>query len=311
MKKGNKIIKVDNLQDKIYTIRGMQVMLDSDLATLYQVEVKRLNEQVKRNKERFPERFCFQITMEEFDLLNIQKDNFSNLNKNPFLRSQIATSKKHGGRRYLPFVFTEQGVTMLATVLRSKIAVQVSIQIMDAFVQMRKILTLNAGIFNRLETVEQKQIKTDKKVDKILNALEDKTLKPKQGIFYNGQIFDAYILASKIIRSANKRIVLVDNYIDESVLKLFSKRNKKVKVIIYTKRISKILIQDLEKYNQQYQDKKIEIKTFKKSHDRFIIIDNKTIYHLGASLKDLGKKWFAFSKLEIEVKDILKKLANK
>jgi hypothetical protein len=249
--------------------------------------------------------------MEEFDLLNIQKDNFSNLNKNPFLRSQIATSKKHGGRRYLPFVFTEQGVTMLATVLRSKIAVQVSIQIMDAFVQMRKILTLNAGIFNRLETVEQKQIKTDKKVDKILNALEDKTLKPKQGIFYNGQIFDAYILASKIIRSANKRMVLVDNYIDEAVLKLFSKRNKKVKVIIYTKRISKILTQDLEKYNQQYQDKKIEIKTFKKSHDRFIIIDNKTIYHLGASLKDLGKKWFAFSKLEIEVKDILKKLANK
>ncbi len=268
----------------------MQVMSDSDLAELYQVETKVLNQAVKRNLERFPERFMFQLTEEEFEIL----------------RSQLVTSKKHGGRRYLPFVFTEQGVAMLATVLRSKIAIQASIQIMDAFVQMRKFLTLNAEIFNRLETVEQKQIKTDKKVSKVLNALEDKTLKSKQGIFYNGQIFDAYLLVSDIIRSAKTSIILIDNYVDDTVLKLFTKQKKNVKVIIYTNKISKILKQDLEKYNDQY--KPIAIKKLKKSHDRFLIIDKKIIYHFGASLKDLGKKWFAFSKLEIEVGDILKRL---
>jgi hypothetical protein len=268
-------------------------MLDSDLAEMYQVEVKRLNEQVRRNIERFPTEFRFQLTEQEF--------------KDLILRSQIATSNEHGGRRYLPYVFTEQGIAMLSAILHSDIAVRVSIQVMQAFVKMRKILTQNGGIIQRLETVEHKQIETDKKVDQIFNALESKDAIPKCGVFFDGQIFDAYVLANKIIKSAKQSIILIDNYIDESVLTMFGKKSKNVKVTMLTRDISKQLALDIAKFNQQYPA--IEAKKFSLSHDRFLVIDNREIYHLGASLKDLGKKWFAFSKIDNAGLALLEKIS--
>jgi hypothetical protein len=285
------ISQVANIQNHILTIRGVQVMLDRDLAEIYGVETRRLNEQVKRNPERFPDQFMFQLTKEEMEIW----------------KSQFATSNKvKMGFRKPPLVFTEQGVSMLSAVLKSKTAVKVSIQIIQAFVEMKKFISTNAAIFQRLDKVELKQIKTDEKVDTIFKALEDKSIKHKQGIFYNGQIFDAYVFASGLIKSAKRSILLIDNYIDESVLNLLTKRNENVAVIIYTKRITKTLEQDLEKHNCQYQ--KIEIKEFSKAHDRFLIIDEATVYHFGASLKDLGKKWFAFSKMEIKAMEMISNL---
>lgn len=294
-----------NLQDKIYTIRGQQVMLDSDLAELYQVETKNLNKAVNRNIERFPKKFRFQLTEEEYQNLRFQ---FGTSNSNDSLRFQNGTLESQRGkhRKYLPYVFTEQGVSMLSAVLRSKIAVQVSIQIIEAFVNMRKFISNNALIFQRLDTLEQKQFKTDEKIESILNAIEDKSIKPKQGIFYDGQVYDAYIFVNDLIKSAKSSIVIIDNYIDESVLTLLSKRDEKVSCIIYTKNIIRQLKLDLEKYNTQYP--KIEIKKFEDSHDRFLILDDKEVYHIGASLKDLGKKWFAFSKFDIKAFDMLSKL---
>ncbi len=259
----------------IHTIRGIQVILDSDLARLYGVETRALNQAVKRNIKRFPLQFMFQLTENEFENL----------------RSQfVISSSDWGGRRVLPYAFTEQGVAMLSGVLRSKTAIQVSIQIMCAFVEMRRFLLSNAQLFQRLDSVEQKQLEYDNKFEQVFKAIESK-ITPSKGIFFNGQIFDAYKFVSDLIRSANKSIILIDNYIDDTVLTLFSKSN--VTVTIYNKEISKQLKLDVEKYNSQY--KPIVIKKFKDSHDRFLIIDN-TIYHFGASLKDLGKKWFAFSK---------------
>lgn len=285
----NKIIRTDSIQNKIYTIRGVQVMLDSDLAQMYQVETRALNQAVSRNRERFPDDFMFQLTSEEWENL----------------KSQNVISS-WGGRRKLPYVFTEQGISSLSGVLKSETAVKVNIAIMRAFVQMRKFLVENAAIFQRLDKVEQKQIEADQKFDRIFNALEDKSVKPKQGIFYDGQIFDAYVFVADLIKSAEKSILLIDNYVDESVLQLLTKQKKDVTVTIYTKHITKILKQDLAKHNKQYP--KIEIKQFTKAHDRFIIIDKETVYHFGASLKDLGKKWFAFSKMELNANEILAKL---
>ena len=204
-----------------------------------------------------------------------------------------------------PYVFTEQGVAMLSSVIRSDIAIKVSIQIMKAFVEMKKFISNNAAIFQRLENVEMKQIVTDEKIDKIFKALENNSIKPKQGIFYDGQIFDAYKFVADLIKEAKKHIVLIDNYIDETVLTLFSK-NQSVNVKIYTKNITKQLKLDVNKYNAQYN--LIEVKQFNQAHDRFLIIDNKEIYHFGASLKDLEKKWFAFSKFDINTIEMLKKL---
>ena len=284
----SKLISEEHIIHRIFTIRNRQVMLDSDLAQLYGVTTSRLNEQVKRNIERFPEDFMFRLTPDEWQNL----------------KSQIATSS-WGGRRKLPNVFTEQGISTLSGILHSKTAIQVNIAIMRAFVGMRKFLMANANLFQRLDRLEFKQLQTDHKVEKIINALENKALQPKQGIFYDGQIFDAYQFVSSLIKSAQKSIVLIDNYIDESILTLFSK-NQQVAVKIFTKKMSKQLQLDIKKYNAQY--KPITIKPFNKSHDRFLIIDNKEIYHFGASLKDLGKKWFAFSKFDMEAIEILGKL---
>ncbi len=283
------VLKNQNIKDKIFTIRGAQVMLDRDLAELYGVETKVLNQAVKRNIKRFPEKFRFQLNDIEKNKLVTICDRFAKI--------------KHSSVN--PYAFTEQGVAMLSGLLNSDIAIEISIKIMDAFVSMRKFISQNAEIFNRFERIEHKQIQYDKNFDKLFKALEDKSIKPKQGIFFDGQIFDAYKFVNDLIKTAKKEIVLIDNYIDENTLLLFSK-TKKIKVTIFTKEISKKLKLDLEKYNSQYSP--IEIKTFKNSHDRFLIIDNKQIYHFGASLKDLGKKWFAFNKFKIDAVKILNKL---
>ncbi|MBN2689945.1 MAG: ORF6N domain-containing protein [Gammaproteobacteria bacterium] len=287
-------IDIDNIQNKIHTIRGIQVMLDYDLAELYHVETKVLNQAVKRNIQRFPDKFMFQLQDGEMDVL----------------RSQFVTLKSASGRgqhrKYLPYAFTEQGVAMLSAILRSNVAITVSIQIMDAFVKMRKIITQNTSLINRLEKIEVKQLESDQKFDKVFRALEKPDLKPQNGIFFNGQVFDAYVFIAKLIKQARASIILIDNYIDESVLTLLTKRNKKVSVMIYTKNISKKLELDLKKYNEQYPT--ITIKAFKDAHDRFLILDNADVYHLGASLKDLGKKWFAFSKLDRYTIKMLNKL---
>jgi len=227
------------------------------------------------------------------------------------LRSQFATLDTGRGhhRKYFPYAFTEQGVAMLSGVLKSDTAIKVSIQIMNAFVTMRRFISSNAQIFHRLDAVEIKQIEHDQKFEEIFDAIQSKGIKPEKGIFFEGQIFDSYKFVSDLIRTAEKSIILIDNYIDDSVLTLFSKRNKNVQVIIFTKDISKQLWLDLAKYNSQYP--LIEVKEFKQSHDRFMIIDNQEVYHFGASLKDLGKKWFAFSKFDKEAFNLLDRLGLK
>ena len=302
------IVKNNDIRGRIHTIRGVQVMLDRDLAELYGVDVKRLNEQVKRNIERFPQEFSFKLTTEEN---NISKSQIGALKNEPNLKSQFATSS-WGGKRKASYVFTEQGVAMLSGVLKSAKAVQISIQVINAFVAMRRFIAANAEVFQRLGTVERKQIEhkveADQKFEQIFNAIEERSIKPKQGIFFDGQIFDAYQFVSDLIRTARKSIIVIDNYIDDGVLTLLSKANKKVQITILTKTISKQLILDIKKYNEQYPA--IKVKEFHNSHDRFLIIDGKTVYHFGASLKDLGKKWFAFSKFDKNAFALLDRLAE-
>lgn len=287
------MLQVVEIEKKIFTVRGSQVMVDRDLAELYGVETRVLNQAVKRNAARFPGSFMFQLNQAEFE----------------DWKSQIVISNKElMGVRKVPNVFTEQGVSMLSGVLKSDTAIQTSIDIINTFVKMRTFLSQNAGVFQRLERLEEKQQLTDHKLDTVLNAIEDKSIQPKQGIFFDGQIFDAYVFVSGLIKSAKSSLVLIDNCVDESVLTLLSKRDNSCKVTIYTKTISKQLQLNLKKHNEQYPP--IQIKTFKEAHDRFLIIDDKSVYHMGASLKDLGKKWFAFSKFDKEALALLEKLKN-
>ena len=295
MKESNEnslIIDDMNIQNKIYNIRGFQVMLDSDLAQLYGVETKRINEAVKNNPDKFPDDFYFEATDDELENL----------------RSKISTSS-WGGNRYSPKLFTEQGIYMLATVLKSKVATNITVMIIRTFANMRRLIKSNDFYSHQLKELEKRQliyeIKSDDKFDKIFNALENKQLHPTNGIFYNGQIFDAYVFISDLIKIANESIVLIDNYVDDTTLTLFSK-NQNIKIKIYTATISKQLQLDIKKYNQQYNN--LEVKITKNFHDRFIILDDCDVYHIGASLKDLGNKIFAFSKISIDCNDILKRL---
>ncbi|MCH7397930.1 ORF6N domain-containing protein [Belliella sp. DSM 107340] len=285
------ILSQQHIENKIYNVRGVQVMLDSDLAAMYEVSTGRLNEQVKRNIERFPDDFMFQLTQEEWEILMLQEAKSS-------LRSQnaILENKQGKHRKYLPYVFTEQGVSGLSGILKSQAAANMHVAIMRAFVQMRKFINDNLGLLQRMDGIERRQLETDQKFEKVFKALERKDIIPSQGIFFDGQVFDAYGLASKIIRSAKKNIVLIDNYIDETTLTHLAKKTKAVNVLLLTKTISKQLALDVKKANEQYSN--FELKTFTQSHDRFLIIDGEEVYHLGASLKDLGKKWFAFSKMD-------------
>ena len=292
----NMLVKIDEIRQLIYTVRGVQVMLDRDLAHFYDIENRSLKQAVRRNPGRFPGDFMFELSDSEIELMVSQN---------------VIPSKKYlGGAR--PFAFTEQGVASLSSVLQNEIAIAINIQILRAFVAMRKFITTNAQIFQRLDVVEKKQIEykadTDKKFEQIFNAIESKDVHPKQGIFFNGQVFDAYRFVSDLFRSAKKSIIIIDNYIDDTVLAHLTKRHENVIITILTKSISKQLSLDVKKFNEQYPA--IEIKEFNNSHDRFIIIDKGTVYHFGASLKDLGKKWFAFSKMDIGAVEMLGKLEN-
>ena len=270
------------LKEKIFTIRGLQVMLDSDLAELYGVQTKVLNQAVKRNIIRFLDNYYFQLAAIEKNELVTNCDRLSNL--------------KHS--TYPPFVFTEHGVVMLSSVLRSKTAAKISIKVVNEFIAMRKFLNSNSQIFQRLDRVEIKQIETDNKFDKVFSALENNDQIPKQGIFFQGEVFKAYKFVSDIFRTAKSSIVIIDNYIDDTVLTHLAKKSKNVKVKILTKSISKQLKLDIDKFEKEFFP--IEVQVYKKSHDRFIIIDDEVVYHFGASLKDLGRKLFGFSRFDID-----------
>jgi hypothetical protein len=280
------LIKNKDLQSKIFTIRGIQVMLDRDLAELFNVEVKRLNEQVKRNVERFPENFRFPLNDDEKNELVANCDRFKSL--------------KHSSNK--SFAFTEQGVAMLSAILRSDVAIKVSIEIINAFVEMRKVINSLSGLLQRMEGLERKLLESDYKFDEIFKALNQPNF-PEQGVFFDGQLFDAYVFISELIKSANHSILLIDNYVDETTLLMLSKRNSTCNAIIYTQKINATLTLDLAKHNNQYPI--VEIKILKTSHDRFLIIDEKELYHIGASLKDLGKKWFGFSRIDEFLPEIL------
>ena len=293
--------QVENIKDLIYTIRGKQVMLDSDVANLYHCETKYVNRVVKRNIERFPEEFCFQLKEEEFQIL----------------RCQFVTLKNNGRgqhRKYLPYVFTEQGIAMLSALLKSDIAISVSINIMKAFIEMRKFIMTNGKIFERLNNVEyglleQNKILTnhEKNFEKVFDELQkNKKEEFKQKIFFDGQIYDAYSLIIDIIKTAKQKILIIDNYIDDSILKILSKKNKNIEAVVLTPPNCNLNKLDINKFNNQYPVLKVA-KT-NKFHDRFIVIDNRQLYHVGASLKDLGKRCFAISK----IKDVeyIEKISN-
>lgn len=280
------------IKDKIHHIRETQVILDKDLAKLYEVETRTLNQAVKRNRIKFPQDFMFQLTKKEVELMV----------------SQFVIPSKSNLGGYSPFAFTEQGVAMLSGILKSKKAIEVNIYIMRAFIAMRKSITANSQMILKINHIDSKIIEHDNNFEKVFRAIEQKQITPDKGIFYDGQVFDAYKFIADIIRSANKSITLIDNYIDDTVLTLLQKRKEGVKVTIFTKEISKQLALDIEKYNTQNEP--IEIKEFAKAHDRFIVIDQTTTYHLGASLKDAGKKWFAFSKFDSQGLEIIKKLES-
>lgn len=278
--------ETENIKNLIYNIRGKQVMLDSDVAILYHYPTKRINETVNRNKKRFPEDFCFQLT--ELDIKN--------------MRSQIATASKilenkFRNKKYLPYAFTEQGIAMLSGLLKNDIAIQVSINIMNAFVEMRKFILLNGEVFQEINTIKEKLLEYDKKFNVVFNELQNNKEKEfKQKIFFDGQIYDAYSLIIDIIKKAKNKILIIDNYIDDSILKMLSKKNKNVEVVILTSQNCNITKLDIQKFNKQYSNLKLAYTN--KFHDRFIVIDNKELYHCGASLKDLGKKCFAISRME-------------
>mgnify|MGYP001004735343 FL=1 len=295
MAEDKNLVIVDNreIQNMIYTIRDKQVMIDSDLATLYQVTTKRLNEQVRRNKNRFPSEFMFRLTAEEYE----------------HLRSQNATSSEdnaHGGRRYMPYAFTEQGIAMLSAVLKSDIAVEVSIKIMNSFVEMRRFLLSNKEMFARLDRVELKQLETDKKLEEVLNYIATNT-EVKQNIFFDGQIYDAFSFIVGLVKKARKEIILIDNYADVNTLNILCKKNKGVNVVIITAGKGSLSTKDITKFNAQYP--KLSVKTNTDFHDRFLIVDKTEVYHIGDSIKDAGKKSFGITR--IEDKDLIKSLLNK
>jgi len=287
------IVHNKEIQSMIYTFRGRQVMLDSDLAMLYQVETKYLNRQRNRNAERFPEDFCFQLSKEEYEIL----------------RCQNVTSKNEngsGGRRYLPYVFTEQGIAMHSSVLKSEVAAKASINIMRAFVEMRKFLISNNEMFARLYRVELKQLETDKKLEEVFDYIAT-TKEVKQKIFFNGQIYDAFSLMVEIVEKAEKELILIDNYVDVNTLNILSKKRKQVDVMIVTSGKGNLTKKDVTKFNSQYP--KLTVKINEDFHDRFIIIDKKDVYHIGASIKDAGKKSFGITKLEEQ--DLIDSLLGK
>ena len=289
------------IEKLIYVIRDKQVMLDSDLAMLYKVETRTLNQAVKRNITRFPENFRFQLTSEEYE----------NLKSQIVISSSGEERNEYGGRRTLPYVFTEQGIAMLSAVLRSEVAIQMSIRIMNTFVEMRRFISNNALLFERISNVELKQLEyqknTDEKLEQIFTYISEHE-ESNQKIFFDGQIYDAFSLIVGLIRKAEREITLVDGYVDIDTLNLLSKKNKGVSITIYTKKRTRLTATDIENFNAQYPT--LETKYTDVFHDRFLILDRKIAYHIGASLKDAGKKCFGISIIEDIgiIKDILQRL---
>jgi len=291
------LIKEENkIENMIYEVRGKQVMLASDVAILYNSETKIINQVVKRNINRFPESFCFQLTDDEYLAL---KDKINKVS----LRSQIVTLNKSNNSRgmyvkYLPYVFTEHGIMMLSGLLKSDVAARVNIQIINAFVEMRKYIADN-NYEKRISNIETKLIEHDNKFKEIFNKFETQN----NHIFYEGQIYDAYSLMIDILNTSNNSIKIIDNYIDKKILDILSKTNKEILIIT-----NKYNNEDYQKYKEQYNN--IKIKISNSFHDRFIIIDDKILYHCGASFKDLGKKCFGINKIEDKkiLKDLLIKL---
>ena len=283
-------LQIRQIERRIIIIRGQQVIIDRDLAVFYGVETKSLNQAVKRNLDRFPPNYRFQLTKPEVEEAVTKCDHLGVLKFSP----------------YRAYAFTERGVAMLSSVLHSSEAVQVSIRIMDAFVAMRHFLLANAQVFQRLDRIEYKQIESDHRIDELFRKIDERSITPRQGIFFDGQIYDAYEFICGLIRSATTRIALIDNYVDGTVLTMLDKRKDGVSAMVYTQKISKQLQLDITKHNAQYPP--VEVKEFRKSHDRFLILDDK-VYLIGASLKDLGKKWFAVSLLnDLSPVDLLSKV---
>lgn len=278
------VLKQQNINNMIYEIRGYQVILDSDVGKLFNYETKEINRNVKNNIERFPDNYCFQLSKEEYESL----------------RCKNVTLKNGRGnhRKYLPYVFTEYGITMLAGILKSDVAVEVSIKVVNAFIEMRKYMHTN-NYNKRISNIETKLIDYDNKFDEVFQMLNPKY---DYHLFFEGQIYDAYSLLIDIFNIADKEIIIIDNYIDKKILDVLSKINKKINIIT-----NKINENDIEKYNKQYSN--INIYKNNNFHDRFIIIDKKILYHSGASFKDLGNKCFAINR--IESKEILENLLNK
>lgn len=287
------------IEKLIYVIRDKQIMIDSDLAMLYQVETGALNRAVKRNIKRFLDDFRFQLTVEEYENLKCQIG-ISSLNENGY-----------GGRRTLPYVFTEQGISMLASVLHSDIAINVSIGIMRAFVEMRRFIANNALLFERISNVELKQLEyqkqTDEKLEQIFEYISEHE-EASQKIFFDGQIYDAFSLIVSLIQKAEKEITLIDGYVDVGTLNLLAKKNEGVSVTVYTHQRTRLSNIDVANFNAQYPA--LEVKYTSVFHDRFLILDGKTAYHIGASLKDAGKKTFGIMLINDEsiTKDILQRL---
>ena len=268
MKEEQSVVKVDEIKNKIFTFRGLQVMLDFDLAILYNTETRILKQAVKRNLERFPEDFMFVLTRQELNNLTSQ-----------FVMSNL------GGRRHLPYAFTEQGVAMLSAILKNKRAIDVNITIMRAFVAMRKIIRSNVQIFSRLESIEKNhlsyKLETDHKFEQIFNALQENNKEVRQGIFFNGQLYDSYSFVIKLIKKAQKEIIIIDNYVDNTLLDMLTKKNIEVDVLIITLPDTKLNSNDIQKFNKQYP--KLHLQYSSIFHDRFVIIDKKYLYHIGAS----------------------------
>ena len=278
------VTEIKDIERLVYVIRGKQVMLDSDLAMLYQVETKNLNKAATRNADRFPEDFRFKLTNEEYNNLRFQ---FGTSNEKQVGR---------GGRRYYPFVYTEQGISMLASVLHSKVAVQVSINIMRSFVEMRKFVANNALLFEKVSHIELRQLEyqknTDERFDKVFQYIEDHA-ESEQKIFFDGQIYDAFSLIVSIIQKAQREIVLIDSYVDIDTLNILSKKNTGVDVKIITYSNARLSNTDITNFNAQYPN--LIVKRTQVFHDRFIILDSSKVYHIGASIKDAGKKCFGIS----------------
>ena len=295
----NQLNSYQEIEDRIFIIRGVQVMIDRDLADIYEVKTKRLNEQVKRNIKRFPERFMFQLSDNESDKLVANCDRFKTL--------------KHSSSN--PYAFTEQGVSMLASVLNSETAVQKSIKIIDAFVAMRRFIQSNAKLFIELDHLRKEVSETnahlqenDRKIEHILTIMDKYKIEDRQKLFFDGQIYDAFTFMVSLVQKAEKEIILIDNYAGVGTLDVLSKKKENVDVQLFTSKKAKIAHSDIDKFNAQYPT--ITLNYTETFHDRFLIIDSSTAYSIGSSVKDAGKRCFAVTQIYEKwmVKMILERL---